>query len=236
MTGFLASVTSVEEAALAIDSADIIDLKNPAMGALGALPLSVVEEVVRFVDGRKPVSATIGDLPMNPTLMLPAAEAMASTGVDIVKVGFFEQGEGACVQALEKVTERCKLVAVLFADRSPDMRMLDGLADSRFYGVMLDTAGKAHGGLLAYMEVAALTDFVTRAKSLGLLSGLAGSLRKKDIPILFHAAPDFLGFRGALCRDHERVSSLQYQSLIEVERVLRGCNTQLPESSLQLHS
>ena len=33
----------------------------------------------------------------------------------------------------------------------------------------------------------------------GLLTGLAGSLEAADVPRLLLLAPDYLGFRGALC-------------------------------------
>ena len=58
MSQLLISVTSVEEAKLAlIHGADIIDLKDPASGALGALPLPIIQAVLALVDGKKPVSA-----------------------------------------------------------------------------------------------------------------------------------------------------------------------------------
>jgi len=61
----LASVTSPEEAAIVLRAGvEIVDLKNPAAGALGALPYQLVEDVVQLVDGQAVVSATIGDLPM----------------------------------------------------------------------------------------------------------------------------------------------------------------------------
>ncbi|NIQ14333.1 MAG: hypothetical protein GTO02_07985, partial [Candidatus Dadabacteria bacterium] len=70
MSLFLASVTNLEEAkqVLAAD-ADIIDLKNPAEGALGAVDYSVVTEVVNYVNNQCLVSATIGDLPMQAGLI-----------------------------------------------------------------------------------------------------------------------------------------------------------------------
>ena len=41
---FLASVTCLNEAQLVLDAnVDIIDLKNPAEGALGALPLETIQ-------------------------------------------------------------------------------------------------------------------------------------------------------------------------------------------------
>ncbi|MGZ8249348.1 (5-formylfuran-3-yl)methyl phosphate synthase, partial [Methylomagnum sp.] len=47
MTGLLASVANLDEARLVAESgADIIDLKNPAAGALGALSVGEVARIV----------------------------------------------------------------------------------------------------------------------------------------------------------------------------------------------
>ena len=60
MTGVLASVRSVEEAALVLAAgADFIDLKEPSAGALGALAPETIRAVVAHVAGRRSVSATI---------------------------------------------------------------------------------------------------------------------------------------------------------------------------------
>ena len=94
MTRMLASVANLEEALLVLQAgADLIDLKAPAAGALGALPPEAVRQIVTAVAGRRPVSATIGDLPMEPARVLEAAREMAATVVDFVKVGFFPGGD-----------------------------------------------------------------------------------------------------------------------------------------------
>ena len=63
MTGLLASVMTVEEAEAALaGGADIIDLKDPRRGALGALPAPVIRDCVAAIAGRQPVSATVGPL------------------------------------------------------------------------------------------------------------------------------------------------------------------------------
>ena len=94
MTGMLASVNSLEEALLALSAnVDIIDLKQPALGALGALETDLVKAIVNEINGRCPVSATIGDLPMQPEIVYQAVKAMAETGVDYVKIGFFPGGD-----------------------------------------------------------------------------------------------------------------------------------------------
>lgn len=204
MTGFLASVTSAAEAEIVLAAgADIIDLKDPHSGALGALPAPVIREAVRSVAGRRTVSATAGDLPMHPHLVADAVERIAELGVDIVKVGMFAGGDPlTCIAALAKQAARgTRIVAVLFADRAPDFVVIDRLHQAGFAGAMLDTADKGAGGLRRHLGDAILGDFVERASRRGMLSGLAGSLGLADIAPLARHAPDYLGFRGALCKD-----------------------------------
>src|SRR5215218_479707 len=93
-TRLLASVANEAELVVAMGhGADLVDLKNPAQGALGAWPLPDVRSAVASIGGRCPCSATIGDLPMVAGPLLAAARQMAATGVDIVKLGFFAGGD-----------------------------------------------------------------------------------------------------------------------------------------------
>ena len=84
MTMLLASVRTPSEAQVAVaGGADIIDLKEPAQGALGRLPDATIAAIRRAVAGRRPTSATIGDMPLVPEPVLAAVRAMAATGVDM---------------------------------------------------------------------------------------------------------------------------------------------------------
>lgn len=200
MTGFLASVTDVTEAELVIaGGADLIDLKDPAAGALGALPPAVLTEIVRHVAGRRPVSATAGDLPMVPATVRAAVAAIAGTGVDIVKIGIFPEGDPrGCLAALAPQAAATPLVAVLFADLAPDFALVAAAAEAGFVGVMLDTARKGAGSLPRHLGPERLRAFLDGARRHGLFAGLAGSLALDDVPGLLALAPDLLGFRGAL--------------------------------------
>jgi uncharacterized protein (UPF0264 family) len=228
MTGFLASVTNVGEARIALEAGvDIIDLKNPVQGALGALPIATIEQIVHFVDGRAPISATVGDLPMQPTILSRAIEAIAATGVDIVKIGFFgKTGHAECARSLAHITRSEKIIAVMFADQKPDFTLLPLFADSGFYGVMLDTADKTAGGLRSWLSEADLQGFVSAARTYGLLTGLAGSLRKADIPLLVSLEADYLGFRGALCADDKRKSTIDPERVTAIYNIV--AQTQQP--------
>lgn len=211
MTGMLASVANLAEARL-VQSAgvDIIDLKNPVAGALGALPRPLIARVVEDLAGTTPISATIGDLPMHIDVVRDAVLATASTGVDYVKIGFFPGGNwNAVVSSLNMLSQAdIRLIAVLFGDQSPDIGILPCLADAGFAGAMLDTMDKHQGSLTGICPPSYLHDFVATTSELGLLCGLAGSLRPEDVPILLRLKPDYLGFRGALCRQNARSADL----------------------------
>jgi len=215
---FLASVTNAGEAEVALaGGADIIDCKNPASGALGALSTDTVRKIVQRVDGRLPVSATIGDLPAHPEILTKAAAKMAATGVDVVKIGFFGDSDPRRgIDALGAARAgRIRLVAVLMADRDPDFALLGELAAAGFEGVMLDTADKSGGGLTSTLPSDRLAEFVRIARGSSLFVGLAGSLKESDIPVLMELEPDMLGFRGALCSGG-RVSAIEPHRVVSV--------------------
>ena len=210
MTLLLASVTGSREAELAVaHGADIIDLKDPSRGALGALEPAVVNDAISTIAGRRPASAVIGDLPMEPGAITAAVETMARTGVDYIKVGLFAgTRRKECIRALASFTQRTRVVGVMFADSEPDNELVGLMAESGFAGAMMDTARKDGKRLLDHADPAAIDLFVRSCRSHGLLAGLAGSLEAADVPRLLLLAPDYLGFRSALCDRHDRQSEL----------------------------
>jgi (5-formylfuran-3-yl)methyl phosphate synthase len=210
MTRMLASVSSPEEAEIALaGGADIIDLKDPARGALGAVTPDVIRATVKTVGKRRLTSAVAGDLPMQPGLVAATVREIAATGVDYVKLGLFPGGDAsACISALAEIATGTKLIAVFFADASPDLSLLPLLKRSGFAGAMIDTQGKAAGRLLDHLDIARLRGFVEDCHASGMIAGLAGSLETPDIPRLLVLAPDLLGFRGALCGPGGRTAAL----------------------------
>jgi dihydroneopterin aldolase len=223
MTALLASVTGPEEAEIAIaGGADIIDLKDPAAGALGALPVARIRDTVAAVAGRRPTSAVTGDLPMHVEMVVAAVREVAATGVDYVKVGLFPGEERpAVVRAMADPARSSRLIGVLFADREADATgLLPHLADCGFAGAMLDTADKQGGRLLTHIGIPELESFVKAARDRGLLVGLAGSLEEPDVPRLLPLGPDFLGFRGALCRAHDRRGGIDLQAVQAIRRLI----------------
>ncbi len=223
MSAMLASVNSLEEACIAQQAGvDIIDLKQPALGALGALEVCQVANIVTQLKHSRPISATIGDLPMQADIIVDAVNAMAATGVDYIKIGFFPSKDWHNVIVKLHLLRplSLKLIAVLFADQHPDLKNLEKFAQAGFAGVMLDTMNKSQGSLTQVMTFSAIQNFVNIAKQQQLLCGLAGSLRLTDIPALLPLQADYMGFRGALCTGHQRTAELDPTAIHTIQSAL----------------
>jgi len=210
MTRFLASVRDDGEAALALAAgADIIDLKDPAHGALGAVAPQTMKACVARLAGCAPVSATVGDLAMEPGVVARAVTATAAGGVDDVKLGVSQGGQPeACFAALRGHDRPAGLILVFFADALADVDPVEAARAAGARGLMLDTAGKGGGALPDHMSIGTIARFVEDARAAGLMVGLAGSLRARHVAQLLALQPDVMGFRGALCRDGLRNQGL----------------------------
>ncbi len=215
MSALLASIASLGEIEIAIaGGADIVDLKDPAKGALGAWAIPRIVEATSVLRGRRQISATVGDLPMEPKTLAAAVRAVSGAGVDIVKIGMFEGERRECIAALAGAAAAgTRLAAVLFADREPDFALLPVLRNAGFFAVMLDTADKSGGALRDHMNDHTIALFATAARSLGLRVGLAGSLMPGDIAPLMRVSPEFLGFRRALCGAKGRTGAIDAQAV-----------------------
>lgn len=233
MTALLASVLSADEAGLAVRAGvDIVDFKDAGQGALGALPDTVIRRCVAVVAGRRPISATAGDLPMDPGVVAGAVARIGALGVDFVKVGLFPGGDlPGCLDALaDQAARGHKVVAVIFADLAPDFAVVRDLAERGFAGVMLDTAGKAGGGLRTHLGEGQLRAFVRRARAHGLFTGLADSLGPADLAPLLPLGPDYLGFRGALTAGG-RGAPLDPAAVAALSRAIKGYQPSIDSSA-----
>ncbi|HIG91157.1 MAG TPA: hypothetical protein EYQ77_01855 [Methylococcaceae bacterium] len=211
MTGMLASVNTIDEALWVLNAGvDIIDLKEPANGALGALEPETITTIVKRINGKRPISATIGDLPLEPETITATVNRIAKTGVDYIKIGFFPQGDPlSTLQSLVPATQQgTKLIAVFFADQPMELALIPALKKHGFYGAMIDTADKESGSLRQVFSEEMLQSFINQCRQQQLFCGLAGSLSLADIPFLTRLNPDYLGFRGALCHAHQRTEKL----------------------------
>ncbi|MCB1922984.1 MAG: (5-formylfuran-3-yl)methyl phosphate synthase [Gammaproteobacteria bacterium] len=206
MSGLLASVRSVDEAMTARDGgADIIDCKDPDHGALGALPVDVITDIVSAVAGTRPTSATTGDAVNGPRQLHDAVCRTAACGVDYVKFGVFDiEAVRAQYEVLRGLGTEHRLIAVCFVDLFDPTPLLPALAATGIHGIMLDTAHKRGPALTALWRSRQIADVINIVQRHGLLCGLAGRLGLADIAHLLPLGADYLGFRSALCGGDRR--------------------------------
>ena len=228
MTRILGSVRDPQEAELLLQtSIAILDLKDPARGALGAADPIVVRQVVNQVQGRRHVSAAAGSA--DDAGVPEQAHRLSLEGVDFVKIGFSRLSQQALLPEFRAaIMAPAKAVAVLFADsREIDpMQWVGPVRMAGFAGLMLDTADKHSGPLDRHMDLAQVVDWVRAAKESGLLCGLAGRLNAESAQCFLSARPDYLGFRGALCNRSVRTEPICLETTLRLLETLNGSSAE----------
>ena len=224
----LISVIDAGEAAAAMaGGTDILDIKNPAEGALGAPSPCTVREIRRAAPRPQPISVALGDMPDLPGTAALAALGAAACGADFVKLGLWgARTEGAAVKLLSEVRvglaayPGVAVIAAAYADAGR-VNALDPACLARVAcaagvaGCLLDTAVKDGCTLFDFMGDAGLAALIRQAHVAGLLFALAGALRAEDLPRVRDLGADIVGVRSAACRDGRRSGPL------EAERVAR---------------
>jgi hypothetical protein len=232
MMRLMISVVSAEEARAAMaGGAEILDVKNPAEGSLGAQSPSVICEIKSLVSDRVELSAAIGDMPNLPGTAALAALGAATCGADYIKVGL----HGPRTE-LEAITLLCAVrqavlefkTSVIAAGYADFMRAgtlnpmnLPAIATSAgVRGFLLDTAIKDGQSLLAFMDLPALRLLVEQAHGAGLFIGLAGALRAQDLASLRDIGADIIGLRSAVCHNHHRNEPLDPDRVRQLHNIL----------------
>lgn len=220
----LISPTSLEEAeAVLAGGADIIDIKNPAEGSLGASFPWVIRGVADLVRGRPvTLSATLGDLPYKPGTAALAALGAIHAGARYIKAGLYGTRDyGEALDVMSAVARTCREAdpALLpVAAGYADYRRFGGLdpltvvrvaKDSGAALVMLDTAIKDGTSLLDALSEGEIAGFLAAARAAGLATALAGSLRASHLGLLGRLGVDVVGIRGAVCRQGDRLTQIE---------------------------
>jgi len=232
----LVSVADVREARVAVrGGVDIVDVKNPAEGSLGAPAPDMIARVRNTVPSERPVSAAIGDLPNLPGTAALAALGAARSGAAYVKVGLWgtstEEEAVAVLRAVREAVESGPtgptVIAAAYADaeRVPSRPLPPGalVAAARRAGVggcLVDTAVKDGGGLFEWLAPDALAALVAEGHAARLEMALAGALRAEDLPAVRATGADIAGVRSAACRDGRRAAPLEAE---RIERLRAIC-------------
>lgn len=218
----LVSVTSVQEAQWALAAGvQLIDLKETSYGALAALDIAMSASIVaavkahrqQFPDTEIVISATIGDeCPSSAEVLSQQIATRLALGVDVIKLPETVWSNPLCQQEIQTFIARpARLIAVLspalLLDQKILCQRLQQLAESGYWGVMVDTIEKSKP-LTTLVDQALLDFFVTSAKAHNLYVGLAGGLRLEQLEALQAICPDYVGFRSGLCLDQQRAQAL----------------------------
>ena len=229
----LVSPINVEEANICkLGGADIIDVKNPKEGSLGAnFPWMI--KAVKKAAGTTHVSATIGDFNYKPGTASLAALGAAVAGADYIKVGLYdiqtrEQAMEMLTNIVRSVKEydtNKKVVASGYSDykRINSISPFELPAIGEAAGVdivMMDTGIKDGRSTFEFLNDEELKEFVTSARDHGLQTALAGTIKFEDIPSLKIISPDIIGVRGCVCGG-DRNSSIRKELVEKLRNEIR---------------
>jgi uncharacterized protein (UPF0264 family) len=209
---------NIDEARAALaGGADILDVKNPKEGSLGANFPWAIRAVVDLAGGRVPVSATIGDLDYKPGTASLAALGAAVSGADYIKAGLLgvktrtqaeEMLEGI-VKAVKDFDSGKKVVASGYSDYAragcvSPMLLPAAAAKAGADLVMVDTAVKDGRSTFEFMSEQELKDFISLGHREGLEVALAGTIGFEHLEMLKRLNPDIIGVRGIVCGGDRR--------------------------------
>ncbi len=208
------------------EPSDILDLKNPLEGSLGAPSITLVDLVRKKIQNfnshsnRKVLfSVAIGDFPYMPGSAGMAAYGVAHLTPDFIKIGLFgpktkEEGillTKSVVESVHVVNPSIKIVIVGYADQkkinsSVDPMLLPEIAHKGGADiVMLDTKVKNGISLFEHLTIQEIEQFVKKGRNLDLSVALAGSLNRQNLPALLDLHPDIIGVRSMVCKNFDRI-------------------------------
>lgn len=216
-TGLLVSARSVDEARLVLQHDNVwLDLKEPSAGSLGRPSIETIEDFLSLTHSNPaPSSIAAGELVQwtdelstNLAAKLPP-HCFIKFGLSNAKPGWAD----TLAQIGTTLHRRQQMILVHYADwqaaQCPDwiqtLRTAEML-DCRY--VLVDTYDKSNGGLLDHLSIERLESMIQIANAKNLAVALAGSLQANQLGSLMNVGAAWLGFRGAVCENRERTSTL----------------------------
>jgi uncharacterized protein (UPF0264 family) len=200
--------------------ADIIDVKNPLEGSLGAPLPSLIRKVRESVPHTIPISAALGDVPKLPGTIAQAALGAAIAGADYIKIGLMGPRNiddaisvvKAVVDTLSEFNQSVITVAALYADykrvgtlNPADLPRIAEESNAGF--AMIDTAIKDDRNILEFMNSSEIVEFIQNCHERKIKTALAGSLTYESFEAVARLEPDVIGVRKVALQEPDRVSS-----------------------------
>jgi uncharacterized protein (UPF0264 family) len=231
MAELLVSVRSVEEAEAALEGgAALIDVKEPRHGPLGRASAAVIAAVCGRVNHRRPVSAALGELPEQPTVV-------DCSGLQYVKWGLagcldratWRSELQAAAESLAQTAPQCRPVAVAYGDwqsaEAPSPEDICSFACKNQWGaLLLDTWGKTGKTLLDWVTVERIHRMGDCCRRHGVRLALAGSLATPEIIKLRPVHPDWFAVRGSACRGAGRLGAIAVDRVVALVALLKAAS------------
>jgi hypothetical protein len=197
----LVSVRSLAEAREAVlGGADLVDLKEPLRGPLGAVDPETAREVVEGLGGVRPITAAWGELNH------PAGWDEFPEGIGVVKVGMASAGadwERRLERLRDQLPRGVGLAVAAYADPAsgspPPLEVARALGDLGVGWLVIDTADKRGPSTLDLLGGTPLQDVFGAAEVSNAGVVLAGSIPRDRIAEAALLRPAVVGVRGAAC-------------------------------------
>ena len=210
-TNLLVSLKSLEEiTGEVLRNVDIIDLKDPEKGSIGAWSEKKIFEAVKIISKKKLISATLGDV-KDIEEIIDKIKVFDNYKLDFIKFGIFSENIeelNILFGLINKVKIKTELVCVAFVENFCVLNYLEKnlylIKKSGINFLLLDTGLKSRGSLLSYCKINFLKKFILKCESNGIYIGLAGRLGVEQIKKLLKLEPFIIGMRSVVCCDSNR--------------------------------
>jgi uncharacterized protein (UPF0264 family) len=213
--GLLVSVRSATEALAALaGGADVIDVKEPNQGSLGASDDDTISAVVQTVAGRTTVSAAFGELidltiASNGDRMRALVDGISLFKLGLARCSSLNDWQTRWQHALNTTisnssNENAQAVAVVYADwraaQAPSPQdILSAAIQRRCPALLIDTWDKSTGTLFDHWRTDDLQNFMAEVRSHDICVVLAGSLTAQGVITAARLGPDLVAVRTAAC-------------------------------------
>lgn len=236
----------VEAQAALVGGCDVLDIKEPAAGALGRATWNVMADIARTAHAQSPqcrISAALGELADWTDASSPPSgdQRTACSMLSYVKLGLAQMGgRESLAQRFAAVADsinqtaspQLSWVAVVYADwqlaeaPAPQsvLTLIDSLRADRgleFGGVLVDTFTKSERRLFDFVSHTELSDWRQAAHERGLLFAIAGRLRTSDLPRALVIKPDIIAVRSAVCGLGDRMNAVTESAVTAFQTALR---------------
>jgi uncharacterized protein (UPF0264 family) len=226
MTQLLVSVRDLAEAKLAQQAGvDLIDIKEPQAGSLGAADVDDILDVLDEISDSTQVSVALGELceltladrQVGIFAALKEEEHLQFAKLGLAYVKEIPEWKTHWNDFMMLLPEQTGRVAVAYADWEkaasiPPVEVLQFAVDHRCTGYLIDTYEKDGSTSLDYMDEDLIEAIINKTREFEITSVLAGSLSEGTLQRALDLAPDYVAVRGAAC-EQDRTSGVSLEKM-----------------------